>query len=268
MKFLSNQEQNLNEIIFAKKNKSYGAYAIRTSYNNSVVKALGIVCSVIFLFAGTLYVLNLNKEVLLKKLDLPELPVTKIFEVNLLQEKPKTVEKPKSNPPAGNQNNSALGRTITDSVPDNTTKPTTNVNVTAPGTNTAEVTEPFTGTTTGTSTIAIPGTTTSIPTLVLAEEMPEYEGGMAALLRFVGQNINYPPNAREAGIEGTVYVSFVVDENGYVGNVKVEKGIGGGCNEESVRVVSKIPKFKKPGKNQGQAVKIRYNIPIKYKLDK
>src|ERR1043165_9252609 len=93
MKFLSNQEQNLNDILFAKKNKSYGAYAIRTSYNNSVIKALGIVSSVILLFAGIMHVLNGNKEVLGKKLDLPELPVTKIIEVNLLKEIPRPAQR-------------------------------------------------------------------------------------------------------------------------------------------------------------------------------
>jgi protein TonB len=269
MKFLSNQEQNLNEIIFAKKNKSYGAYAIRASYNNSVITALGIVSSVILLFAGILYVLNMNKEVIVKTwIDLPSIPVIKIFEVTLPNEKPKAVEKLKSNPPAGQKNNSLQGRTVTDSVPDNE-KITMNLNVTAPGTNTTEITEPFTGTatSTGTSTETFTGNTSKEPFLIV-EEMPEFEGGDLALLKFVAKNIVYPSKARDLGVEGVVRVSFVVDETGQVGDVKIVQGIGFGCDEESIRVVSKIPKYKKAGKQGGRAVRVRYTIPINYKLGK
>ena len=113
------------------------------------------------------------------------------------------------------------------------------------------------------------GTTTTLPAkkneaFAWVSDMPEFEGGMNALLRFVGRNIVYPPLAREADVQGTVYMSFVVDESGQVVDVKVERGIGFGCDEESVRVVSKIPKFKKPGRNDGQPVKVRFNIPIKF----
>ena len=96
--------------------------------------------------------------------------------------------------------------------------------------------------------------------------MPEFDGGVAGLMRYVGQNIIYPPVAREIGKEGTVYVSFVVNEMGNVENVKVMRGIGFGCDEEVVRVIGKMPRWKKVGKNAGHPVKVRYNIPVKFKL--
>ncbi len=104
------------------------------------------------------------------------------------------------------------------------------------------------------------------PTIyVVVEEMPEFPGGEEALIKYIQSNIVYPQYAREAEIQGTVYVSFVVNEKGEVTDVKVLKGIGGGCDEEAVRVVKSLPKFK-PGKQRGRPVKVQMRIPIKFIL--
>ena len=109
--------------------------------------------------------------------------------------------------------------------------------------------------------------TVSIPTeYVVVEEMPEFEGGTAGLMRYVGQNIVYPSLAREVGKEGTVYVSFVVNETGNIEGAKIMRGIGFGCDEEVVRVINKMPRWKKVGKQGGHPVKVRYNIPVSFKL--
>ncbi len=272
MKFLSNNQQNLNDIIFAEKNKSYGAYAIRASYNNSLLKALSIIFSAILLATGCLYLFNMRHAAEEKKFIIPDNPILKIFEVDNTPKKPKAPEPPRSNPPTG-QKAAALGTIVRDSLPeDKNANNTTNVTLQTTGTNTTDVFDPNTGTSTLTGVET--GTNTGGPLVksnepfVIVEEMPEFEGGMNALLNFVSRNIVYPNRAREAGVEGVVYVSFVVDENAKVTDVKIEKGIGAGCDEESVRVVSKIPNFKKAGKNQGHIVKVRYNIPIKYRLGK
>ncbi len=107
---------------------------------------------------------------------------------------------------------------------------------------------------------------TSTTEYVIVQDMPEFEGGTAALLSFVARNIVYPTLAREIGQEGTVFVSFVVNENGMVEGAKILKGIGYGCDEEVLRVINKLPKWKKVGRQDGKPVKVRFNIPVAFKL--
>jgi len=83
------------------------------------------------------------------------------------------------------------------------------------------------------------------------EEYPEFPGGEKALYEYIKNNIRYPEVARTSGITGTVYVQFVVEKDGSISDVKVLRGIGGGCDEEAVRVVKSMPKWK-PGKQRGQ----------------
>lgn len=99
----------------------------------------------------------------------------------------------------------------------------------------------------------------------IVEEMPSFPGGEAALMKFLGNNIKYPAIAKDAGIQGTVFVTFVVDEDGNVKDVKVLRSIGGGCDEEAIRVVQSMPKWS-PGKQRGKAVKVQYNLPIRFTL--
>jgi len=78
-------------------------------------------------------------------------------------------------------------------------------------------------------------------------------------------NIKYPEVARTSGITGTVYVQFVVEKDGSISDVKVVRGIGGGCDEEAVRVVKSMPRWK-PGKQRGQPVRVYFTLPIEFKL--
>ena len=99
----------------------------------------------------------------------------------------------------------------------------------------------------------------------IVEEMPQYTGGEAAMMDFVAKNIVYPQEARDKEISGRVFVSFIVEKDGSVNEVNVKKGIGGGCDEEAVRVVKAMPKWK-PGKMKGEAVRVSYQMPIFFKL--
>ena len=99
----------------------------------------------------------------------------------------------------------------------------------------------------------------------IVEEMPAYPGGDAKLMEYVAKNIKYPQIARETGIQGRVFVGFVVEPDGSVSNVKVLRGIGGGCDEEAMRVVKSMPKWK-PGKQRGKAVRVSYMLPVNFKL--
>jgi protein TonB len=100
---------------------------------------------------------------------------------------------------------------------------------------------------------------------IIVEQNPEYPGGDEARLNFLRNNIKYPQMAREAGIQGTVYVSFVVEKDGSVTQVKILRGIGGGCDEEAIRVTRMMPKWKS-GKQRGKEVRVSYNMPIKFTL--
>ena len=99
----------------------------------------------------------------------------------------------------------------------------------------------------------------------IVEEMPSYPGDEKALLEYVAKNIKYPQIARETGIQGRVFVGFVVEPDGSVSNVKILRGIGGGCDEEAMRVIKSLPKWK-PGKQRGKAVRVSYQIPVVFKL--
>ncbi len=99
----------------------------------------------------------------------------------------------------------------------------------------------------------------------VVESMPEFPGGEEARIQFLRDNIKYPQMARESGIQGTVYVTFVVETDGRVTGVRVLRGIGGGCDEEAVRVVKAMPRWI-PGKQRGKPVRVQFNMPIKFTL--
>jgi len=99
----------------------------------------------------------------------------------------------------------------------------------------------------------------------IVEEMPTFPGGDNARQRFLGSNIFYPVAATTYRIQGTVYIQFVIDTDGNVTNVKILRGIGGGCDEEAVRVVKLMPKWI-PGKQNGKAKNVLFNMPIYFKL--
>lgn len=103
------------------------------------------------------------------------------------------------------------------------------------------------------------------PIRITAEIMPEFPGGEAALFGYLGKKLNYPSIAFDNGISGTVYVSFVIGKNGEITDIDVLKGVSGGCTEEALRVIKGMPKWK-PGEQNGKAVKVRYTLPIKFKL--
>ena len=97
------------------------------------------------------------------------------------------------------------------------------------------------------------------------EVYPEFDGGMKAWAKFIQRNLRYPYQAQENGVQGKVMISFVVERDGSVSNVTVVNGIGAGCDEEAARVIAKSPKWK-PGRQNDQAVRVRYTIPIGFAM--
>ena len=97
------------------------------------------------------------------------------------------------------------------------------------------------------------------------EQMPEFPGGAAGLMRYLQENIKYPPEAAKNNIEGRVIVQFIIDETGQVGEIKVVRPISEELDAEAVRVVKNLPKFE-PGRQDGEAVSVWYTLPIVFKL--
>jgi TonB family protein len=101
----------------------------------------------------------------------------------------------------------------------------------------------------------------------MVENTATPQGGMDVFYQYVAQKLKYPLQARRMGIEGKVFVEFIVEEDGSITDVRIKKGIGGGCDKEAMMVVQTSPKWN-PGKNKGVAVKQQIVLPITFKLDK
>lgn len=99
----------------------------------------------------------------------------------------------------------------------------------------------------------------------VVEVDPEFPGGMEALIKYLSENIKYPEQAKKNKIQGKVYISFVVEKDGSVADAKVLRGIGGGCDEEALRVVNAMPKWT-PGKQRNTPVRVQFNLPVAFKL--
>lgn len=99
----------------------------------------------------------------------------------------------------------------------------------------------------------------------LNEIQPEFPGGPDALMEFLARNIKYPVYARENNLQGTVYVTYDIEPDGKVTNIKVVQGIGGGCDEEAIRVVSIMPQWK-PGMQLNKPVRVQFTLPIRFIL--
>ena len=98
------------------------------------------------------------------------------------------------------------------------------------------------------------------------EEMPTPLGGLAGFYKFLGKNIKYPKQARRMGIEGKVFVQFIIDEEGNITELRIAKGIGAGCDQEALRVLENAPAWS-PGRQRGRPVKVRMMVPILFSLN-
>jgi periplasmic protein TonB len=247
----------LDEIVFEHRNKLYGAYYLRKLYNKHVTRALLIAIAI--LLAGLAYPL-ISSFYALRKAKYIEKSVTAEM---MKMDKPKEAAPPPPPPPpeALEQKVKFVAPIVTtDSVvetpdifnqDDLNKKPIEAVAV-------EEVTEQVVE--------EVIEVEEAKPIFTIVEEMPSFPGGEGELAKFLAANIVYPQIAKESGIQGTVYVSFVVDSKGKVTDVRVLRGIGGGCDEEALRVVRMMPSWR-PGKQNGQSVRVQFNMPIRFQLN-
>ena len=247
------------ELVFANRNKEYGAYQIRKRYEKRVVKALIIALSGVALVISVPILINYlsearirNKEKMVQEITLAEPPP-----IDKSAPPPPPVIPP---PP--------VQQTIKFTPP----KVVKDEEVEEPPPTQEEVKEVQVSTETREgekNAVELPPENPigeeegKIFTIV--EEMPSFPGGEEKMLEYVSRNIKYPPMARENGITGRVYVNFYIDKDGKVQNAKIVRGIGGGCDEEALRVVRAMPQWK-PGKQNGRTVNVNYNLPINFTL--
>lgn len=249
----------MDEIVFEKRNKMYGAYILRKMYNKQMNKAL--LLAIAILAAGLAYPLvqSYNSSdgvslggdtVTIDLLDQPE-PEDEI--------KPEIPELPEA-------------------------KPETRIRFVAPEVTLADVNDD----------VGLPNMddmnkiSSNIPidikpeiiiekpvdiiedpetkpAEIIVEEMPLFPGGDTERLKFLAANILYPTQATENGIQGTVYFQFIIDSKGNITDVKILRGIGGGCDEEALRVIKMMPQWK-PGRQNGRTVRVLYNMPVVFKI--
>lgn len=97
------------------------------------------------------------------------------------------------------------------------------------------------------------------------EVMPNFPGGQARMLSFIGKKVRYPAIAKENNIQGKVYVQFVINKDGSISDAQVLRGIGGGCDEEALRAVNAMPNWI-PGEQRGKPVRTRFVLPVNFQL--
>ena len=107
----------------------------------------------------------------------------------------------------------------------------------------------------------------SEPPLSIVDTQPEFPGGKSAMFMFVGMNLKYPQSAIDKGVGGTCDVSFVIEEDGSMSDIKILRGVPGGpeCDAEALRVISMMPRWS-PGINKGAIVRVQYHLPFRFTL--
>lgn len=101
---------------------------------------------------------------------------------------------------------------------------------------------------------------------VIVENMPEFPGGELALRKHIADHVKYPEIAKENGLQGKVYVAFVINQKGEIENVKIARGVDPALDKEAIRVVQSLPKWK-PGSQRGKPVRVSYTVPINFQLN-
>jgi len=271
MSYFINNQQHLNDVIFSGRNKNYGAYAIRSAYGNTLFKSLFLVASGFGTFMGLAFYFSNPNDLPPQKSDVPfyqDSTITTVFHTKP-EESARNTTNREPLPPARTETPENSVVSISDSVSVEThtaLNQVTDPNLT--GTTTGSVGNEALATSTGSTGGGASGLTASDDPaeLYFVDKEPEFEGGLPALYKFISSNLRYPALASDEGKQGTIYVKFVVNENGKVEKVSLQNNLGYGLDDEAKRVVSLIPDFKSPAKVKGRAVKVYFQLPIRFRL--
>lgn len=260
----------LDDIVFEHRNKAYGAFELRKTYSSTVNRAMWIG---ITLFSGlfvTSYIFAHQKE------DKKELTgVVVILQDIPKDELPPIEEIPEPEPPKPIEQKQTIKYVAPEVVdnPDIEEAPPTPdemekaiiSNVTTPGKEVEGIAETP-------PEVAPPAETKvaeveeSNEAFLHVEVQPTFAGGVSELYKFLSKTLKYPTQAQRSNIEGRVYLSFIVEKDGSITDVQVAKSVGFGLDEEAMRAVKLMPKWI-AGKQNGRAVRVKFTLPVTFKLD-
>ncbi|MDB5126127.1 energy transducer TonB [Mucilaginibacter sp.] len=261
------------ELVFADRNKSYGAFELRQHYGLNMVKAMAIAFTTI-VAAATIYTYVVGKtpgETLITtivNIDPLVIPPTTIPPKKVAEPPAPKTSTPLKPLPAAPTTKFVVPTITSEPVDDNPPRiddlkgdigPTT---TTGTGTLSQPV-DPTPASTGGTGVASVDDK--SIHGTFGLEFMPEPVGGAAAWSKFLNRNLRFPAEAQDAGKSGRVLVSFVIEKDGRLSNIEIQNGAGYGMDEEALRVL-KLAKPWKPGIQNGNPVRVRYTIPMNFQL--
>jgi protein TonB len=261
------------DLVFKNRNKAYGAYILRAESSKNTLRALFIAAPVFILTFVLPQVLGhvtpdspdaiVDKVVDVQDFTAPPLkrlppkpiapqpaPVPEKVKTVKLTAKIQVVDQPLSSdemPTLEEIKQSAIGQEAQSGTTN--TSQVANTGVVQAGTGTSEV----------------PVADNAIRETVSLDRYPEFEGGMQAWAKYIQRNLRYPLQAQEDGIQGKVFISFVIEKDGSISNVTVLRGVASSLDQEAARVIQRSPKWK-PGIQNKQSVRVRYNMPISFSL--
>jgi protein TonB len=252
MKRNNEKVPEFDEIIFENRNKNYGAYYLRKHYKSATCLSIlgGITISTVLITA-----LSFTPK---------EGPITIVHGDNTVHFT--KIADPVVTPPPVAKPPEALVRSLANLQPKvvtDTNEITTDIPITDELVATVQngevndsnaYKEPVT--------VEIPA---EVKPFVRVEEMPEFPGGIPALMKFIGENMIYPPEAQINNIQGKVFLQFVVNADGSADRIEITKGVDPLLDNEAIRVVKSLPKFK-PGKQRGVPVPVWFQLPVNFKL--
>jgi periplasmic protein TonB len=259
MKTENGVSKSWDDLVFENKNKEYGAYSVRKSYSQNLTTGFGVsVClaCMLIILPKIMSALFPGQTIVPDITDAGKEIITTFTQPPLV-EPPKVTPPPQAPRAQTNFPPAVTSREVETVIP-------TNDEIEESLSNT----EPGEGVVPGPSEPAIVETAPPPvePTeYTNAQVMPAYNGGLQAMYRFISRNIKYPRVAQRNGVEGTVFVTFVVSKDGSVTSVSIAKGISEECDKEALRVISLLDKWT-PGQQNQRAVNVRMTIPIKFDL--
>ncbi len=259
MNILKPNHNNFDELVFENRNKAYGAYVLRSDYNNNLKRSFLITFLLPMAIIITSIIYNkLHGDVLLKNPLIEPIISDSIIIIEYILPPKKLIEEVEKalTKPAGNNNNYEVKRNE-DTKPISVDSVTRTNDLDLPIGPTNPTFNPI-----GKGTIPS-GETGEIFDGNAIEQMPEFNGD---LYDYLAKEIKYPKNALENGVQGKVTLSFVIDKNGEVNQIEVLGKVGFGCDEEAIRVIKEMPKWK-AGEQNNRKVAVKMVLPIVFEVN-
>jgi protein TonB len=247
-----------DDLVFEKRNQAYGAYVLRKMYPNRVTMSFGVAMAVVvtLLASPTIKAMfgvdpveTIGKNI--RDLDINHLSTPPVFPTPPPPRETPQVKQQRNVPPRVTEEEVTEVPPTIEELKTDISNQTTEGDVTY--VESTAVVEP------------VVETVNPDKIWTIVEQAPEYIGGYQEMMKYIAKNTKYPSLPRRIGIEGSVFISFVVNVDGSIADVQTIKGIHADCDKEAMRVISKMPAWK-PGKQNGKAVKVRFVVPIKFQL--